>query len=139
MNLLNSISSYEEYIYSLPNHHPEIKISTLVLKRYGHSLGEVSGTIFFKDNVKLSMRELIDFHEGIIKTYSYEVSVNGEKQYWYDPQPHPNIPSLQATHPHHKHLPPEIKHNRHPAANISFYKENISFIITEIIENYFSN
>jgi len=139
MNLLNSIVEYEEFIYDLPNNYSAIKFSTLVLKRFGNSVAEVSGTIFFKKNVKLIVKELIDFRSELIKTYSYAVNITGEKQYWYDDQPHPNIPSLQSTHPHHKHIQPNIKHNRIPAKNLSFNKENISFIINEIINHYFNS
>ena len=138
MNLLNSIIDYEEFIYNLPNNYSVIKFSTLVLKRSGNSVAEVSGIIFFEKNLKLIVRELIDFRLGLIKTYNYEVHVSGEKQYYYDHQPHPNIPSLQATHPHHKHIHPNIKHNRIPAKDLSFNNENISFIIHEIITNYFN-
>jgi len=138
MNLLNSIIDYEEFIYNLPNNYSAIKFSTLVLKRSGNSVAEVSGIIFFEKNLKLIVRELIDFRLGLIKTYNYEVHVSGEKQYYYDHQPHPSIPSLQATHPHHKHIHPNIKHNRIPAKDLSFNNENISFIIHEIITNYFN-
>ncbi|MGX9726632.1 MAG: toxin-antitoxin system TumE family protein [Candidatus Electronema sp. VV] len=44
-----------------------------------------------------------------------------EKLYWYDSQPHPDEPSLAATHPHHKHVPPNIKQkNRIPAPSRAF-------------------
>lgn len=139
MNLLNSLEEYEEFIYDLPNSYSAIKFSTLVLKRFGNSVAEVTGIIFFEKDVKLVVRELIDFRLGLIKTYNYEVHVSGEKQYWYDHQPHPNISSLQSTHPHHKHIHPNIKHNRFPAQNLNFNHENISFIINEIITNYFNS
>lgn len=139
MNLLNSIEDYEELIYDLPNNYLAIEFSTLVSKRFGSSIAEVTGIIFFKKDVKLVVKELIDFRLGLIKTYNYEVHVSGEKQYWYDHQPHPNIASLQSTHPHHKHIHPNIKHNRIPAKNLSFSNENIGFIINEIITNYFNS
>ncbi|NTU42780.1 MAG: hypothetical protein HGA78_06960 [Nitrospirales bacterium] len=67
-----------------------------------------------------------------IDWYGYEVWRNGEKIYWYDAQPHPEEPSLQETHPHHKHIPPDIKHNRVPASGMSFITANIPFLIREI-------
>lgn len=51
---------------------------------------------------------------------------------WYDPQPHPNDPSLASTHPHHKHVPPDIKHNRIPAPGLSFDRPNLPYLIAEI-------
>ena len=36
------------------------------------------------------------------------------------------------THPHHKHLPPDIKHHRIPAPGLSFTAPNLSFLIEEI-------
>jgi len=49
-----------------------------------------------------------------------------------------NDPALAATHPHHKHIPPDIKHNRVPAPGISFRTPNLLQILQEIedlIEN----
>jgi len=90
MTRLNSISDYEHFIYNLPNEFPQIKFSTLVLKRYGPYTGEISGTSFFEKQIRLNIRELLDFRKERIKTYSYEVYKEQEKQYWYDDQPHPN-------------------------------------------------
>jgi hypothetical protein len=46
--------------------------------------------------------------------------------------PHPHIPALQSTHPHHQHVPPDIKHNRIPAPGISFTKPNLLHLIAEV-------
>ncbi|MEN8215749.1 MAG: hypothetical protein ABFS56_05115 [Pseudomonadota bacterium] len=32
---------------------------------------------------------------------------------------------LASTHPHHKHIPPDIKHNRIPAPILSFTHPNL--------------
>ncbi len=40
----------------------------------------------------------------------------------------------QSTHPHHKHVPPDIKHNRIPAPGLSFTQINLPFLIREIEE-----
>ena len=61
-----------------------------------------------------------------------------EKLYWYDSFPHPNDPSLAATDPHHKHIPPDIKHYRIPAPELSFTRPNLPFLITEIGRRYLS-
>ena len=52
--------------------------------------------------------------------------------YWYDSQPHPNDPVLAATDPHHKHIPPDLKHHRVPASELSFTRPNLPFVIEEI-------
>lgn len=136
MSLFESIAEYENFIYHLPNQYPQILYSTLVLKRLGPHVGEVSGSIFFEKEVRLNIRELIDFRRKRIKTYSYEVYRSRDKQYWYDDQPHPNDPSLQSTHPHHKHIHPDIKHHRVPAPHIHFDQSNLHFLIQENIASF---
>jgi hypothetical protein len=80
----------------------------------------------------LRVRERIDFSAGVIEYYSYTVSREGKRLYWYDPQPHPDVPELASTHPHHKHTEPDIKHHRVPAAGLSFTEPNLLFLIREI-------
>ncbi|MCI0388624.1 MAG: DUF6516 family protein [Acidobacteria bacterium] len=65
-------------------------------------------------------------------SYGYEVWRGAEKLYWYDSQPHPDDPKLASTHPHHKHVPPDLKHNRLPAPVLSFTEPNLPFLIAEI-------
>jgi hypothetical protein len=64
--------------------------------------------------------------------YGYEIWKDDEKRYWYDSQPHPDEPSLQSTHPHHKHSPPDPKRNRVPAPGMSFVQPNLLKFIPEI-------
>ena len=52
--------------------------------------------------------------------------------YWYDDFPHPEIPELAATFPHHKHIEPNIRHNRVPAPGLSFTKPNLPVVVDEI-------
>lgn len=40
--------------------------------------------------------------------------------------------SLVSTHPHHKHIHPDIKHNRIPAPNLTFTGPNLPFLIEEV-------
>jgi hypothetical protein len=136
MSSFESIAEYESFIYGLPNQYPQILYSTLILKRFSPHIGEVSGSIFFAKDVRLNVKELLDFQRKHIKTYSYEVYLGRNKQYWYDDQPHPNDSSLQSTHPHHKHVHPDIKHHRIPAPNIHFTESNLSFLIQEIIGEF---
>ncbi len=63
--------------------------------------------------------------------YSYEAWLAEEKLYWYDSQPHPSDPDLTSTSPHHKHVPPDIKHHRIPAPGLSLTQPNLPFLIQE--------
>ena len=40
--------------------------------------------------------------------------------------------SLPETYPHHKHVPPDLKHHRIPTAELSFTRPNLPFLIGEI-------
>ena len=61
----------------------------------------------------------------MIDAYGYEVWRENEKLFWYDSQFHPEDASLQATPPH-KHTPPDIKHHRLPAPQMSFSRPNLA-------------
>ena len=50
----------------------------------------------------------------------------------YDSFPHPNDASLAATDPHHKHIPPDIKHHRVPAPELFFTRPNLPLLIEEV-------
>ena len=129
-----SPEDYELFLYTLTGRFPSIQRSTLTFVRRGHSLARVSGEIFFARNIRLVIRERLVFDRLpiLIDGYGYEVWMGEEKLYWYDPQPHPNEPSLQSTHPHHKHVPPEMKHHRIPAPEMSFSRPNLPALIQEI-------
>ncbi|MFQ5641422.1 MAG: DUF6516 family protein, partial [bacterium] len=77
-------------------------------------------------------RVLYDRLPAVLDWYGYEVWQGDKKLYWYDSQPHPNDPRLQSTHPHHKHIPPNLKHNRVPAPEMSFTRPNLPQLIREI-------
>mgnify|MGYP005853860515 CR=1 FL=1 len=74
----------------------------------------------------------MDTGRVVIEGYSYEVWHGSEKGFWYDSQPHPHIPELKITDPHHKHVPPDIRHNRVPAPGFSFTEPNLPLLIEEI-------
>lgn len=134
------INSYEKLVYSIRNTSQYIKSSDLVLQRRGKYNCWLVGTISFNKNIRLQIAEALDFTiESVIRHYSYTVYRNDEKLYWYDSQGHPNDPDLQSTHPHHKHIPPDIKHNRLPAPELSFKKPNLPFLIREIEDQFFQN
>lgn len=124
--------TYSEFVYSLPERHANIQQSTLVLAQIGRTLARLEGQILFHGDVILDVWELIDYDAGKIRNYSYEIYLDGEKIIWYDPFAHPHIPELASTHPHHKHIQPNIKHNRIPAPGISFEQPNLLHFIAEI-------
>ena len=124
--------AYESLIYQLPNLFPSIKFSTLVSYHLDKWTAIIRGEILFTNNITLRVREVIDFDERLIQSYSYEVTREDEKLYWYDSFPHPHISELSSTHPHHKHIPPDIKHHRIPSPELSFKKPNIPYLIKEI-------
>ena len=133
-NPLDTIEQYELFLYTLKEAFPSIKHSTMVLIRRGVTLAKSAGEIHFNQGFRMVVRErlLFDRQPGIIDWYGYEVWDGGKKIYWYDSQPHPNDQKLQSTHPHHKHIHPDIKHNRIPSPTMSFNQPNLDNLITEI-------
>lgn len=133
-NPLRTAEDYELFLYTLTEQVPSIQRSTVTFVRRGQSLARVAGELFFAHGIRMVVRERILYHRlpAVIDWYGYEVWRNDEKLYWYDPQPHPNQPDLQSTHPHHKHLPPDIKHNRIPAPGMSFTEPNLPRVIAEV-------
>lgn len=147
-------ATYEQFIYSLPIRYSSIRLSTLVIVPPNLDVAQLTGLIGFGDDIVLCLYELLDFDEGVIEAYRYEVTrtltpfsvrplpdageycgihyADKEKLYWYDSWPHPNHPHLAVTHPHHKHVHPDIKHNRIPAPDLCFNAPNLPFLIDEI-------
>lgn len=134
MNPFRSLRDYEEFVYTLPQQFTTIASSTLVVARRGATIASLSGEVIFRNGYRLSVRERLVFEEGVLRIvrYSYEVWRDQNQIYWYDPQPHPHIPELASSHPHHKHIPPDIKHNRVPAPGLSFLQPNLPFLIREV-------
>ena len=123
--MLPPLEAYREFIYRVDELSPHI---------IGTATAVVTGQIEFTGDVVLTIAEALSFapdHRRITR-YGYQVWRGSEKLYWYDPQPHPNGPTLAATHPHHKHVPPDIKHHRIPAPDLSFERPNLLFLIAEI-------
>ncbi len=131
---LRTIEDYEFFLYALPQEFPSILRSTVTLVRLGATLARVAGELHFGNDVRVMIRERILYHRlpAVIDWYGYEVWHGEEKLFWYDSQPHPNDPTLQSTHPHHKHIPPDIKHHRIPAPAMSFTQPNLPALINEI-------
>lgn len=133
-NPLRTSEDYEVFLYTLADQFSSIRRSTLTFVRRGASLARVSGELYFDCNIRMVVRErlVFDCYPAIIDWYGYEIWHHEDKLYWYDSQPHPNDPALQSTHPHHKHIPPHLKHNRIPTSNMKFNKPNLPFLIQEI-------
>lgn len=139
-NPLSTPDDYASFIYELPSHYPAIRRSSLVYIPLGAKVGKVTGMLFFDDNIILCVQEFLNFELHVIEGYGYEVSSSHaeadelpkaneycqasypykDKTYWYDSFPHPNDPALASTHPHHKHVHPNIKQNRIPAPDLTF-------------------
>ena len=134
MNPFQSLRDYEDFIYSLPEHYRSILVSTLTVIRRGTSRAEVIGTLSFRNGVRLTVYEYVVWEQEAvtIEVYGYELWQGSDKLYWYDSQPHPTDPGLASTHPHHKHVPPDIKHHRIPASELSFTRPNLPFLIEEV-------
>lgn len=130
--MLSSFQEYSHFVYTIRDRYSSIRGSTLVLIPLGPLSGTLRGVLEFDQGITLRVLERIDFDAQSIDYYSYTVSQQGKVRYWYDPQPHPEAPSLASTHPHHRHVLPDIKHNRVPAPDIHFDSPNLPFLIEEI-------
>jgi hypothetical protein len=133
-NPLQTPEDYELFVYTLMEQFPSVQRSTVTFVRRGSTLARVAGELFLAEGYRVALRERLVFDRlpGIIEWYGYEVWRHGKKLYWYDSQPHPNDPLLQSTHPHHKHVPPDIKHHRIPAPDMHFTAPNLPGLIREV-------
>jgi hypothetical protein len=132
---LPSRIEYEALIYSLPGRYStEILLSTLRLYSTSALTARVEGIVLLTNGLELRIREFLDFRLSRIIDYSYTIYCGNEKIRWYDPQPHPEPPALMGTFPHHRHEPPDIKHNRQPAPGISFTAPNLFVLIADCVD-----
>lgn len=129
---LESFADYSQFSYALLADRESILSHTLAVYTSSQTIGITRGEIKFRSGHTLHIFEQIDFVRHNILKYFYELELAEDRLWWYDPMPHPNIPELQSTHPHHKHIPPDIKHNRIPAPNISFTEPNLQKLIDEV-------
>ena len=130
-NPLRLLDDYSYFIAEWLNR-PTIERTTVRVWSASPYTGVAEGEIFFSKGFRLRIREELDFDAGLITAYGYEIYQHEERLYWYDDFPHPKDPSLRASFPHHKHVPPDIKHNRIPASELSFARPNLPFLIKEI-------
>jgi hypothetical protein len=132
-NPLKSLISYSHFVAEALDR-GTVDRSTVAVWSTSPYTGVAEGEVFLLHDFRLRMREELDFEAGLITAYGYEVYRSEEKLYWYDDFPHPNDPTLASTFPHHKHVPPDIKHNRIPAPGMSFTQPNLLVLIREIEE-----
>jgi hypothetical protein len=130
---LQSLADYSRFVVELAGH-PAVERSTLRVWSDSPYTGLAEGELFFPDQIRLRIREELDFDAALIASYGYEVYRGEERLYWYDDFPHPNDPILAPTFPHHKHVPPDIRHHRILAPEMSFSRPNLRRLIQEIEE-----
>lgn len=128
---LKSLSQYSRFVAELLSL-PPVERSTVTVWSASPYTGVAEGEVFFASNLRLRIREELDFDAGLITAYGYEVYQGTDRLYWYDDFPHPNDPTLTSTFPHHKHVPPNIKRHRIPAPEMSFTEPNLPMLIQEI-------
>lgn len=134
MNPFRSLRDYELLVYTLPQQFPSILRSTLIVAQRGPLFAILTGELIFSWGLRLVVYERLAWDDGNvnIEGYSYEAWRGTDELYWYDSQSHPDDPTLAATDPHHKHVPPDIKHHRVPAPALRFSNPNLPFLISEI-------
>lgn len=131
-NALDTYGEYARLIFTLLANRPSAEHHTLAVYTTSQTIGITRGQVFFRSGHVLRVFEQIDFVAHRILKYSYELSNQDGPLWWYDSMPHPDTPDLQSTHPHHKHIPPDIKHHRIPASGISFTEPNLPRLVAEI-------
>jgi hypothetical protein len=120
------------FVYALRERHPFVASSGLALAPIGATLAKLEGRIECQSGIHLEVWELIDFAARCLRAYSYEVYRAGEKVCWYDPWEYPEIPALAATFPHHKHVLPNLRDHRVPAAGIGFASPNLDIVLADV-------
>jgi hypothetical protein len=129
--LLTSLAEYSQFVAELLNR-PSVLRSTVAAWSDSPYTGIAEGAVFFSNGVRLRIREELDFDAGLITAYGYEVYRGEDRLFWYDDFPHPNDQTLAPTFPHHKHVPPDIRHHRIPAPTMSFTRPNLPVLLEEI-------
>jgi hypothetical protein len=128
---LSSLDGYSRFVAELLDR-SSVERSTVAIWSESPYTGILEGEVFFSNDLRLRVREEIDFDVGLITSYGYEIYRGEERLCWYDDFPHPDDSHLALTFPHHKHIPPNIKRNRVPAPEISFTQPNLLVLIQEI-------
>jgi hypothetical protein len=130
--MLSSLESYSQTIYTFLDTTTLVRGHTILVYPRGVSIGVLEGKVEFSRDIVLRVYERLDFLRQRIAAYSYEVWQGQQQLYWYDHWEHAEDTSLASSFPHHKHLPPDIKHHRAPAPELSFTRPNLPFLVEEI-------
>jgi hypothetical protein len=129
-----TLPEYESLVYSVLEAYPQVIASTLRIYSTSALTAIVEGELQFDSSLRLRIVEALDFKAGRIQDYSYTLWRGDERICWYDAQPHPELPELTSTFPHHRHEPPDVKHNRRPAPGITFQAPNLPTLIADCVE-----
>lgn len=129
---LASYAEYVQLICSLLTDRDSVARHSLAVYMVSQTIGLTRGQIIFRSGHVLHVFEQVDFAAQRILKYFYELTYQGETLWWYDPMPHPGVESLQSTHPHHRHVPPDVKHHRVPAPKLSFSEPNLPHLVEEV-------
>ena len=127
---LTSLTEYSRFVAELLSR-PSVSRSTVAVWSDSPYTGIAEGEVFLSNGVRLRIREELDFDARLITAYGYEAYRGEDRLFWYDDFPHPNDPALASTFPHHKHVPPDIRHHRIPAPAMSFTRPNLSAVLEE--------
>ena len=109
-NPLNSLTDYSRFVAELL-HRPIIEGSTVTVWSDSPYAGVAEGEVFFSNDIRLRLREELDFYAGLITSYGYEVYRGSERLYWYElssserPEFGINISASQACAPRHQAQP----------------------------------
>ncbi len=128
---LFSLEAYSRRVAEIMTR-PMIHRSTVSVWSVSPYTGVAEGDVIFLHGFRLRIREELDFADGMMTSYGYEVYHGEERVYWYNDFPHPNDSTLASTFPHHKHTPPNIKRHRIPAPEISYTTCNLPRLIQDI-------
>lgn len=129
---LNTYGDYARLIFFLLADRASVESHTIGVYSTSQTIGVARGQVVFRSGHVLRVFEQVDFVVHRIAKYFYELTYEGEPLWWYDSMPHPDAPELQSSHPHHKHIPPDIKHHRIAAAELSFIRPNVPVLIDEV-------
>ena len=122
LNPPSSVADYSHFIAEIVIR-TTIDRSTVIVWSDSPYTGIAEGEIFVLNGFRRRLREELDFDTNLIASYGYEVYRGEQRLFWYDDFPHPELPGLASTFPHHKHVPPNARHNRVSTPEMSFMSE----------------
>lgn len=130
---LSSLEAYSRRVAEVLDR-PTIQHSTVSVWSVSPYTGVAEGEILFQHGFRLRIHEELDFADGLITSYGYELYHGEERLCWYDDFPHPHDPILVSTFPHHKHVAPNIKRHRLPSSKVTYTQCNLPQLIHDIEE-----